>query len=58
MTCNAEINRVFPSYKAAFHYLTSRGFFCVPRGWENGRWSASVEAAGRQIQVFVRLRAA
>jgi hypothetical protein len=58
MTCNAEISRMFPSYRSAYDYLTSRGFFCLPRGWANGRWSASVETAGRQVHVLVRLRAA
>ena len=58
MTCKAEINRAFSSYSAAFAYLTSRGFLCVPRGWENGRWHASIELEGRQILVSVRLRAA
>ncbi len=57
MTCKAEIHRVFATYDAAFHYLGSRGFFCLPGGWENGRWSASIEPAGMQIQVLVRLRA-
>jgi len=58
MTCKAEINRRFPSYNAAFDYLTARGFLCMPRGWENGRWSASVNPEGRQILVAVKLRAA
>jgi len=57
MTCSAEINRMFPTYRTAFDYLTSRGFLYVPRGWENGRWSASVETAGNVVRVSVRLRA-
>lgn len=58
MTCKAEISRVFPTYHSAFGYLTSRGFLCLPSGWGNGRWSASIEAAGSQIRVLVSLRAA
>jgi hypothetical protein len=58
MTCNAEINRMFPSYRAAFDYLTSRGFLCMPRGWQNGRWHASVESEGDRVFVAVRLSAA
>ena len=57
MTCQAQINRFFPSYDEAFGYLTSRGFLCLPRGWENGLWAASVQKVGPRVQVFVRLRA-
>jgi hypothetical protein len=46
MTCNAEINRRYATREAAFHYLISRGFICTTRGWENGRWSATVELEG------------
>jgi hypothetical protein len=58
MTCKPEINRTFPTYRNAYDYLTSRGFLCMPRGWENGLWFAAVEPAGGQIHVLVRLRAA
>jgi len=58
MPCKAEINRTFPTYRNAYDYLTSRGFLCMPRGWENGRWSALVEPANNHIHVLVRLRAA
>ncbi len=57
MTCNAEINRAFPSYHAAYDYLASRGFLCLPRGWENGRWQASVASDGMRVLVNVQLRA-
>lgn len=57
MTCKAELRRAFPTYGAAFRYLTARGFLCVPRGWENGRWHASVEPMGGQVLVFVQLSA-
>jgi len=55
MTCRAEINRSFPSYHNAYHYLTSRGFLCLPRGWQNGRWQASVVSDGLRILVNVQL---
>ena len=58
MTCSAEINRAFPSHHAAFDYLTSRGFLCLPRGWANGRWQASVVSEGYRVLVNVRLAAA
>ena len=58
MTCKAEIHRAFTSYNAAFDYLVSRGFLCLPRGWENGRWFADIEPEGNRIRVAVRLRAA
>jgi len=55
MTCRAEINRAFCSYHAAYDYLTSRGFLCLPRGWANGRWHASVASDGLRILVNVQL---
>lgn len=57
MTCNAEITRRFPTREQAFGYLLSRGFLCVPRGWENGRWSATVEGdrSGSRVRVWLRL---
>jgi len=57
MPCKAEITRAFSSYRAAYDYLSSRGFFCLPRGWENGRWRASVANEGWRILVSVQLRA-
>ena len=57
MTCRAELKRSFTSYTAAFDYLTMRGFLCVPRGWENGRWRAVVAHTDAGIEVFVQLRA-
>jgi hypothetical protein len=55
MTCNAEINRTYPTREAAFNYLISRGFVCTTRGWENGRWSATVELDGRGYRLIAWL---
>ena len=56
MTCLAELRRRFATPDAAFAYLTMRGFLCLPTGWENGRWAATVERTSHGILVTVRLR--
>jgi hypothetical protein len=57
MPCSAEITRRFPTREGAFKYLFSRGFLCVPSGWENGRWAATVDGgrAGCNVRVWLRL---
>ena len=56
MTCVAELKRRFATPDAAFAYLTMRGFLCLPTGWENGRWAATVERTSLGVVVSVWLR--
>jgi hypothetical protein len=55
MPCPAEIRRSYLTRDEAFRYLTSRGFICTHRGWENGRWTAHVEYARPLYHLTVRL---
>lgn len=55
MTCNAEIRRRYPTREFAHAYLCSRGFLCLPQGWANGRWSATVEGDDTGYSVIIWL---
>lgn len=56
MTCNAELMRRFPTRVEAVAYLVSRGFLCLPGGWQNGRWAATLKNAGDAFIVSIWLR--
>ena len=56
MTCNPVIRRRYRTREHAYDYLCSRGFLCLPQGWANGRWSATVESDGSGYSVTVWLR--
>lgn len=58
MTCNAELTRRYRSRTEAETYLASRGFLCLPSGWQNGRWAATLEKVAGAIIVRVWLRIA
>lgn len=57
MTYSAELKRRYSSRDEACKYLTSRGFLCMPEGWENGLWAATLDCQGDQAVVTVWLRA-
>jgi len=57
MTCNAELYRRFRSRDEAYGYLASRGFLCLPGGWANGRWAATLEKVDAGYIVAIRLEA-
>jgi hypothetical protein len=57
MTLTTQIKRLFPSREAAFTYLTLRGFLFMPSGWENGRWTATLDYEADQYIVNAWLRA-
>jgi hypothetical protein len=56
VTCLAELKRRFATPDAASAYLRMRGFLCLPEGWGNGRWAATMEKAGSGVLVTVWLR--
>jgi hypothetical protein len=56
VTLSTQIRRLFPSREAAFTYLTLRGFLFMPSGWENGRWTATLDGEQDQFVVNAWLR--
>ncbi len=56
MTCDAAIMRRYPTRVEAVAYLVSRGFLCLPGGWQNGRWAATLKNAGDAHIVTIWLR--
>ncbi len=57
MTYLTEMRRHYPNREAAFEYLLTRGFMFMPSGWENGRWTATIEYDGDMVLVTIWLRA-
>jgi len=57
MTCEAEIRRRYGTRDDALRYLAARGFLCLPHGWENGRWAATLEADRKEFIITIWLRA-
>lgn len=56
MTCNTELTRRYSHRAEAERYLASRGFLCLPSGWQNGRWAATLEKAGTSFILRIWLR--
>ena len=59
MTFKAEIRRRCRSREEACAYLSSRGFLCLPSGWANGRWAATLDRDrdGCVVTVWLRIEA-
>lgn len=57
MNCNDELIRIYRSRDEASRYLSSRGFLLLPKGWANGRWSATLEMENGAFIVTIRLGA-
>jgi len=55
MTYIPEINRRYVARCDAWGYLASRGFGCVPGGWRNGRWLATVkhDLGGFKVRIWL-----
>jgi hypothetical protein len=56
MTCKAEIRRRCRTREDACAYLSSRGFLCLPSGWANGRWAATLDMDRDGCVVTIWLR--
>ena len=55
MIYRPEIKRHCHTRAEAHHYLASRGFLLLPRGWANGHWQAQLESEREGVIVSISL---